>query len=218
MILLYAVVPADATPPEKRGLGGHRLETIRGALAAVIVEESSEGLSATGDESRAFAEIICDLATTTSMLPIRFPTMLPTRSAVLAELQANEAAWRRRLTELDGMAEVVIHAHEAEADHELSSVTDGSGTTYLLNRATAIHRREASVAEISELVRAWTREIKVLHPQQGVRLACLVADADVPQLRDAVTTWQEARSGRQAVVSGPWPVFSFVGDQETVSR
>ena len=58
----------------------------------------------------------------------------------------------------------------------------------------------------------------MLPPQQGVRLACLVADADVAQLRDAVTTWREARSGRQAVVSGPWPVFSFVGDQETVSR
>jgi hypothetical protein len=217
-MLLYAVVPADAAPPDKRGLNDHNLETIRGALAAVIVEASSEGVRATGDESRAFAEIICDLATTTSVLPIRFPTMLPTRSAVLAELQANEAAWRRRLTELDGLAEVVIHAQEAEADHELSSVPDGSGTTYLLNRATAIHRREASVAEISELVRDWTREIKVLHPRQGVRLACLVADADVPQLRDAVTTWQEARSGRQALVSGPWPVFSFVGDQETVSK
>ena len=38
------------------------------------------------------------------------------------------------------MAEVVIHAHEAEADHKLSSCTDGSGTTYLLNRAAAIHR------------------------------------------------------------------------------
>ena len=87
-----------------------------------------------------------------------------------------------------------------------------------MNRAAAIHRREASVNEISELVRTWTREIKVLPPQHGVRLACLVADADVPQLRDAVTTWQQARSGRQAVVSGPWPVFSFVGDQEAVSR
>ena len=113
---------------------------------------------------------------------------------------------------------MVVRAQEAEVDHEPESASDGSGTTYLVNRAAAIHRREALVTEISDLVRAWTREIKVLPPQQGVRLACLVADADVAQLRDAVTTWREARSGRQAVVSGPWPVFSFVGDQETVSR
>ena len=218
MMLLYAVVPADATAPEMRGLHGHRLETIRGALAAVIVEECSEGLRATGDESRAFAEIICDVATTTSMLPIRFPTMLPTRSAALAELEANEAAWRQRLTELDGLAEVVVRAQETEVDHEPESASDGSGTTYLVNRAAAIHRREALVTEISELVRTWTREIKVLPPQHEVRLACLVAHAEVPQLRDAVTTWQQERSGRQAVVSGPWPVFSFVSDQETVSR
>ena len=97
-MLLYAVVPADATASEGRGLLGGRLETIRGALAAVIAEESAGRLDATGDESRAFAKIICDLATAIPMLPIRFPTMLPTRSAVLAELQAKEAAWRQRLT------------------------------------------------------------------------------------------------------------------------
>jgi hypothetical protein len=216
-MLLYAVVPADATASETPGLFGHRLETIRDELAAVIVEECSERLSATGEESRAFAKIICDLATTISMLPIRFPTMLPTRSAVLSELQANQARWRRRLAELDGLSEVVVRAQEAETDHELGATPGGSGTTYLVNRAAVIHRQEASISEISELVRAWSREIKVLPPHQGIRLACLVADADVPQLRDAVTTWQQSRSGRRAVVSGPWPVFSFVGDQEAVS-
>ena len=217
-MLLYAIVPADATVSERRGLLGRRLETIRGALAAIIAEESSERLDRTGDESRAFAKIICDLATTIPMLPIRFPTMLATRSAVLAELQANEAAWRQRLTDLDGLAEVVVRAQETEVDHEPEPASDGSGTTYLVNRAAAIHRREALVTEISELVRTWAREVKVLPPQHEVRLACLVANAEVPQLRDAVTTWQQARSGRQAVVSGPWPVFSFVGDQGTVSR
>ena len=83
------------------------------------------------------------MATTISMLPIRFTTMLLTRSAVLAELQAKEAAWRQRLTELDGLAEVVVRAQETEVDHEPESASDGSGTTYLVNRAAAIHRREA---------------------------------------------------------------------------
>ena len=217
-MLLYAVVPVDATAPEMHGLAGTRLEIIRGKLAAVIVEESSERVSATSDESRAFAEIICDLATTTSMLPIRFPTMLPTRSAVLAELQANEAAWHGRLTELDGLSEVVIRAQGPEADPELDSASGSSGTTYLMNRAAVIHRREASVAEISELVRPWARDVKVLHSQQGVRIACLVPDADVPQLTAAVSTWQQAGNDRQAVVSGPWPVFSFAIDQGAGSR
>jgi len=216
-MLLYGVVPADATAPERRGLAGQRLEMIRGRLAALIVEECSERLNATGDEARTFAEIICDLATTTSILPIRFPTMLPTRSAVAAELQANEAAWRRRLTELDGLSEVIIRAQWAEADSELGSASNSSGTTYLMNRAASIHRWDASVAEITEVVRAWAREVKVLRRQKGVRLACLVANADVTQLRDAVTTWQQAGSDRKTAVSGPWPVFSFVDDQEALS-
>lgn len=217
-MLLYAVVPADATAPEKRGLTGQRLEIIRGTLAAVIVEESSERVSATGADSRAFGEIVCDLATTTSMLPIRFPTLLATRSAVLAELQANEAAWRGRLTELDGFSEVVIRAQWTESDPGLDSASQSSGTTYLMNRAAVIHRRDASAAEISELVRAWARETKVLSSQEGVRIACLVSHADVPQLKEAVATWQLGGDDRQAVVSGPWPIFSFVIDQEAGSR
>jgi hypothetical protein len=211
-MLLYAVVPADATASDTRGIFGQRLESIRGALVAVLVEESFEPISSTSDVSRAFAKIICDLATTSPLLPIRFPTMLPTRSAVLAELQANEVPWRQRLTELDGLSEVVIRAQWPEADRDVGSASDSSGTTYLMGRAAAIHRREALVAQISDLLREWARQIKVLHSQEGVRIACLVANTDVPQLRHAVMAWQQARSGSKVAVSGPWPAFSFVVD------
>jgi hypothetical protein len=88
-MLLYGVVPADANAPDTRGIFGRQLETIRGALVTVLVEESF--VPPVPPASHAFAKIICDLAMTTPMLPIRFPTMLTTRSAVLAELQSNEA-------------------------------------------------------------------------------------------------------------------------------
>jgi gas vesicle protein GvpL/GvpF len=216
-MLLYAVIPADASPLEVRGLAGHRLETIRTAYAAVIVEEHPDRPGTTRDESFAFAKIICDLATATPMLPIRFPTVLPTASAVLAELQAHGAEWQRRLIELAGLSEVVIRAQPPKADHEADSASRSSGTSYLVSRAAAMQQRDTSIAEIGELVRDWAREIKVLRSQQGVRIACLVSDADVPQIRHAVEDWQQARDGREAVVSGPWPPFSFVEPQEALS-
>jgi hypothetical protein len=37
---LYGVVPADANAPDTRGIFGRQLETIRGALVTVLVEES----------------------------------------------------------------------------------------------------------------------------------------------------------------------------------
>ena len=217
MILLYAVVPPDATAPEVGGLGGHRLETIRAGLAAVIVEECAERPVPTAGESRRFAKIICDLAMATPMLPIRFPTVLPTSSAVLAELQAHEARWQRRLIELDGLSEVVIRAQGADSNHELDAASRRSGTSYLMSRAAALRQRDACVAEISELVRGWAQEIKVLPSQQGIRIACLVANADMRQLRDAVLGWQQAGDDRQVVVGGPWPPFSFVVDGEAES-
>ena len=217
MMLLYAIVPADAPAPEEHGLAGRRLETIRSALAAVIVEERPDHPRRSNEESRTFVEMICSLATITPLLPVRFPTVLPTRSAVLAELQAHEAAWRRRLTELDGLSEVVIRAQWEDPDQEIDAASHTSGTSYLLSRAATLQHHEATVAEISELVRHLTCQIKVLSSQQGIRIACLVANADVPQLKDAILGWQQARDDRQMVVGGPWPPFSFVVDQEAVN-
>ena len=215
MMLLYAVVAPDTTAPDVPGLAGRQLEIIRGAAAAVIVEECPDGLSATNHEAGTFAEIVCNLAESASVLPVRFPTVLTTRSAVLAELQAHERVWGQRLRDLSGLSEVVIRAQWADAEPDSPSST--SGTSYLLSRAAAMQQREASVAEISGLIRDWAREIKVLRSQQGIRLACLVAETDVPPLERAILRWQEAVDRRQAVVSGPWPPFSFAVDQEVVS-
>jgi hypothetical protein len=216
-MLLYAVVPAEATAPDVSGLVGRRLDMIQGALVAIIAEECSERPHATKDESQVFAKIICEIAAITPMLPIRFPTILPTRSAVLAELQAHERSWRSRLTKLDGSSEVVIRARWDNTEDELDAESRSSGTSYLRSRAAALQQRDALVAEISELVRNWAREIKVLPSQQGIRIACLVANSDVPKLNEAVLGWQHAAGHRQVAVGGPWPPFSFVGDQEAVS-
>jgi len=214
MMLLYAVVAPDTTAPDVPGLAGRELEIIRAAAAAVIVEECPDRLSATNHEAGMFAEIVCSLAQSASVLPVRFPTVLATRSAVLAELQAHERVWGQRLTDLSGLSEVVIRAQWADAQPD--SPSSASGTSYLLSRAAAMRQQEASVAEISGLIRDWAREIKVLRSQQGIRLACLVAETDVPPLKGAILRWQEAVDRRQAVVSGPWPPFSFAVDQEVV--
>jgi Gas vesicle synthesis protein GvpL/GvpF len=215
-MLLYAVVPGDAAAPDRQGLIRHRLEIIRSALAAMIVEECPDDFRATKENSHAFAEIICSLTTTAPMLPIRFPTLLATRSAVLAQLQANETTWHHRLIELQGFSEVVIRAQWPEPEPERTDASSTPGTSYLLSRAAALQRRDASVAEISELVREWVSEIKVLPSQQGIRIACLVANDDIPELKEAVLGWQQAGDQRQVVVNGPWPPFSFVADQEAV--
>jgi Gas vesicle synthesis protein GvpL/GvpF len=216
-MLLYAVMPADTPAPDGPGLANHQLEAIRSAHAAMIVEECPDRITGTNEESRTFAEILCNLPATTPMLPIRFPTMLPTRSAVLAELQANEAAWSKRLAELRGLSEVVIRAQWRESDEELDAAAGRSGTSYLEGRAAALRRRDDMVAEISQLVRDWAREMKVLPSQRGIRIACLVSRPDIPQLRHAVLSWQQAGDHGEVVVGGPWPPFSFVADQEAKS-
>jgi hypothetical protein len=214
-MLLYAVIPDNATAPDIPGLAGRRLEIIRAAGVAVIVEECSDRFSTTKHEAGAFAKIVCNLAISTSVLPVRFPTVLATRAAVLAQLQAQEKVWSQRLRDLSGLSEVVIRAQWPEAESDDPSIT--SGTSYLLSRAAVVQRQKTLVAEIRELICEWAREIKVLRSQQGIRLACLVADTDVPPLKGAILRWQEAVDCRQAVVSGPWPPFSFAVDQEAMS-
>jgi hypothetical protein len=117
--------------------------------------------------------------------------------------------WRRRLAELDGLCDPGAagrrRSRRAPSSHD-------SGTSYLVAEAADLQRREATVVEIRELVRDWMREIKVLGSQEGVRIAAWSPMPDGLRLKDPVQGWQAARSGSEAVVSGPWPAFSLVGD------
>ncbi len=218
-MLLYAVVPADAIASERRGLLGRPARDDPGRSSPPLSPRSP--LSALTPRATSRVHLPRSSATWQRRFPCSryvsppcclhdrqfWQSFKPTKPRGVGD-SLSSTGWLRWSS--------VPRRQKSIMNSE--SASDGAGTTYLVNRAAAIHRREALVNEISELVRTWTREIKVLPPQHEVRLACLVANAEVAQLRDAVTTWQQARSGRQAVVSGPWPVFSFVGDQEAVSR
>jgi hypothetical protein len=210
MMLLYAIVPPGARLPVREGIAGAPLEAVEGSAAAMVVERCGDPPDASeADSALAFAQIVAAIAEQTATLPIRFPTSLDSREAVLAELEARGGDWARRLGEIDGLCEVSIRARAPQTDPDDGAEPTGPGTAYLARRASALRDLEATAERIEHVAGQWARETRRLPAREGVRVACLVAKADVPALRGALHESLDSEFGG-VEVAGPWPPFRFV--------
>ncbi|MGH3453372.1 MAG: GvpL/GvpF family gas vesicle protein [Nocardioidaceae bacterium] len=213
MMLLYAVIPAQAGTPRLVGLSGNELETVSSADAAMVVEECDRQPDTSKAEAMQFARILEELAGWTTLLPVRFPSAADSRSEVRAELDRRGHEWQRRLDQLEGVVELVVRAswsgHPAPTRGDLPS-----GGRYLRERAAALHADEALAIELEEVAAPWCRETQRLSARRGVRLACLARRDVTSKLRAALDTWQGQATCREVLVSGPWPPFSFVSEPD----
>jgi hypothetical protein len=209
-MLLYAVVPAGAVVPDLTGIGGAALEVVEGAGAALVVEDCPSAPTVSAQTALTFADVLGQIAATTPLLPVRFPTSMPSRDAVRDELAVRGDAWTRRLRELDGLAEVSIRPQwsEPRADHGRDRPV--SGAAYLRERAAAAKRAEERLAGVAAVAAGWSTDVRTIRSRDGERLAALVDPADVPALRAALADWQEHDPGRHVELAGPWPPFTFV--------
>lgn len=210
-MLLYAVIPARAGTPRIVGLSGNELETVSSAEAAMVVEECERQPDASKTEAMQFARILEDLAGSTTLLPVRFPSAADSRSEIRAELDRRGHEWHRRLDQLEGAVELVVRA--SWSSHSAPALADQPvGERYLRERAAAFHADELLATELEEVAAPWCREIQRLSARRGVRLACLTRREVTSKLRDALHTWQRQAAGREVLASGPWPPFSFVAE------
>jgi hypothetical protein len=214
MMLLYAVVPADAKVPAVSGIGGRGVEVVRASAAALVVEECTQAPDLSAETALSFAKVLGRIAATTSLLPVRFPTSMPSREVVGDELERRGSAWSRRLTELEGLAEVSIHVESDETPSGDDGGTPESGAEYLRQRAAAAGQVDAQLAELEAVVAPWSRDTRRLAAGGQTRMAVLANPADYSRLRGALDDWQRANPTCRVRVGGPWPPFTFV-DSET---
>lgn len=215
-MLLYAVVPADAECPTRVGVCGGQVETLQGAGVALVAEECDQPPESSRPAALRYYEIVDQLSRSVSTLPVRFPTAVRDRGDAFRELAQRAAQWRRRLDELDGLAEMVLRAWP---EHAVAPMVDeSSGSAYLRHRAATLHIAEQTADQLERIARGVCRDVRSLPATEGVRLACLVPRVAESDLRRVVDEWQQAGPGREATLGGPWPPFSFVGQQEVKDR
>ena len=198
MVLVLCAVVRPETPSE----GLERLD--RGAVS-VLYETRERAPRAERDELLRFGDVVQLVTRMGAALPFRFGTVVEDQASLEALAADREVGWGRRLDVVSGHVELVVHAGEP-VPHLPSS---GSGRDYLMARA-AVHRHAEEVfTAVLRAVEGVSRETRLLRGRDETRLACLVPVGAEQRLRTAVQQWADERQGRDVLVTGPWPPFSF---------
>ena len=211
MILLYAVVPADGgTVAAAESLD---VSVVAEDGVALVYRELETAPTTDREEVLRFGEVLTALGRETTMLPVRFGTVLPGVAEARELLEDRGHGWRSRLDDLAGQVELIVHVR---ATHLATPADEspGTGGDYLRAKVADHRRRSAAVTEVAAVVTPWCRAARPLPPGEAaeVRLACLVAAGDVADLRSAVEAWAAEHPDGHVTVTGPFPVFSFTED------
>jgi hypothetical protein len=213
-LLLYAVVPAEAADV----LGRKRLDwrprvCVRGAVGVAYepVERPPEPRQEVVLEYGRRQGDLGELVGTT--LPVRFGSLVPDESALRQLLADRAATWARRLAQVDGCVEIVVHARGRDVAAGAPPAAT-SGRSYLERRARERRAAGTLAQELHDLLGPVVREERALPGEAGAgRLACLVPREEVDAVTGLVSAWG-AEHGREARVTGPFPVLDFAEEPQ----
>jgi hypothetical protein len=200
MIRLHAVVPRGSTSKDDWGLRRHDAGAV-----TVLYEETAEPPAGTRAAVVEHGRRVVALADRVPLLPMRYGTTLEDVDELRTVAEDRADAWGRRLTQLTGRCELVVHV-TVEAGPEPVQ-PDGSGRAYLRRRMGQVRRQDDALDDVRTVMSRWSKELRLL--PDGNRLAVLVSRADADVTRAIVEAWGRSRADVEVVVTGPWPPFSF---------
>jgi hypothetical protein len=237
---VYGVVAADADPASfaaAEGVGTGRVELVStGGLAAIVgrvpldefgeepLRRNLENRDWLEDTARAHDRVLAEALGRTPLVPLRFGTVYRSEDGVRGMLDERGAELSHAIERLRGRVELGVKAFLVEPQHEEGSPPSG-GREYLLRKQEARASASRVQAEALESVRAVHQHLASLadearlNPPQppelsGRRERMLLNGAYLvgSELQAAfATAVEEHRDERlELVVTGPWPPYNFV--------
>lgn len=236
---VYGVMRAGAADVEAtRGVGplGSPLRTVTcGSVSAVVSDVPAGELAATRDDLFRHTEILQSLTQASTVLPMRFGTIMPDEQSVTAHLlEARSDELERLLTMLEGKVELTLSASYHES--VLREVVTESPEILRLNQrlggmspeagyyerirlgelvaAALAAKRERDGAAIIDRLQSHAVELvtgEPAHERAVLSAAFLVEEQKVAQFDAAAAKVAEERADRMRFrYTGPLPPFSFV--------
>jgi hypothetical protein len=158
---------------------------------------------------REYGARLLALAECCEVLPMRYGTTCTDEEEARSLLAEREDEWGRRLDELRGMVELLVHLRQPD-DQPVPEGT--SGREYLHRLADRERTRQASIGAVRTRLASLVEGVRELDSHGRLRLACLLP-------ADSVAAAQEALSDCPDVlgVTGPWPPFTFTEERPDVA-
>src|SRR3954451_21706305 len=207
MIYLYAV--SETAPQGFRGLGLEREPVVSMPCAGLHLAHSfhSDGFEppVTPEALWAHEGVVDELLERGPVVPFRFGTMLPDRSAAEVFLARESDRFKRTLAGLRGRVELAVRVGLPEREEEARS----DGASYLAARARARDASDSILGPLESLAAASTKSDSA----SVIRASYLVANDDVDQFASVVRELQERHPDLAVTCTGPWAPYSFVGER-----
>jgi len=227
-----------------RPLSGAGLTAIVGSVAPsefgeAALRQNLEDLVWLERTARAHHEVIETVAKERPVVPMRLATVYSSDEAAAGMLRERAADLRQALTRLTGRSEWGVKARVTMSDDsaagqqpETDGPASGSGAAYLRRRraqltASQDARREAvasahavheELGRLSASARLYPPQSPEIAGQSGLMVlnaAYLVADDRAEEFGAAVTELAARHGALQLTLTGPWPAYSFTGQDET---
>ena len=189
--------------------------------------------------ARAHHEVIETVAKERLVVPMRLATVYSSDEAAAGMLRKRADDLRQALTRITGRSEWGVKGHVAKPDDgaagrqpETGDPASGPGAAYLRRRRAQLAARQdarqeavvgaqgvhAELSRLSASARVYPPRSPEIAGSAGVMVlnaAYLVADEWAEEFGAAVTELAARHRALQLTLTGPWPAYSFVGQDGT---
>jgi hypothetical protein len=214
MIHVYAIAEGLAGLPKIGGLADAPLERLSfDGLDVVVSEAPAGGWEASEEDVLRHAHVVEELMSrSTSVLPGRLGPAFSDEAALRRAVESHALRLKGALVRARGCVELGLRVLEEGGDVPEDAL---GGAQYMERLLAEKQERDRSADRIHEPLAALARASKRSASQgQGVLLdaAYLVPVENVERFRDHVARLEDG-SGLSFILTGPWPPYSFGGDQ-----
>ena len=206
-VYVYAIARGAPEPPNTAGLAGARVEMLAAdRLAAAYSWLEGREVDASADALWAHEAVVDELMRTTTVLPLRFGTMVDGTAALEALLTDRHAHFVALLDRVAGCVELAVRVAVQDAPDSQG----GDGRDYLAAKLSA---RRAADAVLVPLAAAAAAVRRTPARGGGVAASYLVAREGVGEFAEEVRALRESHPELDLSCTGPWAPYSFVAEE-----
>lgn len=208
-LLLYGIVAESLTltlAPELQVISTNGLNA--------IVQACESELSREAESVLAYGTHIMLIHQQTTLIPVRYGSVLANQAAVMEHLARNSVAYHSRLAVLEDCEEMGIRL-PLPAENETASSNISSGYDYLLARKRAYAVSEAALQQsdllnnaLAGLYREQRAELSVFNGQRTYLLSYLVPRCHLVAFKTRLAQLNDELIDK-GFISGPWPLYNF---------
>jgi len=209
--LLYGIIAEDAPivlEPELRLIKAEGLAAIVKACETEVSREPAIVL--------AFGQQVMHIHQQTTLIPMRYGSILIDEDTVMAHLLDHQASYKSRLAELYDCEEIGIRITlDSTIEEPVNQSQHTSGQNYLIARKRAYAIPEQAEQQVTilnsslaGLYRQHCAAISLFNGQRTYLLSYLVSRQNLPAFIDCFNNLAVSIKGLGSI-SGPWPPYNF---------